>query len=428
MSLRSSSLHSNHKAATGRYSLPSSICGDSIFASEADNNSLTAGNPAVGPTLEDQGATTSQWRVITPPDDMEMPNIDDEGWTPAKTSKKRKKPSSNSSTSTDTIRTGTLMTEGLTVIFVPAAEDTLITSLSSLKVSDALNLLCPECIIEIRYNRRLNLIAVDTRNGQTTRALLDCKKLCGIPVRTYEPLPRNYAVGVITEVDTALSEADVWKHLRSPENRVARLRRFGQSSAMKISFCGTKLPNFVYLGLVRHPVTLFKERPIQCRKCCRYGHREASCKNPPVCNRCSGTHPDTESCTAQEKCVNCGEAHSAKSPSCPKWRKERKTRNYARHHAVNFRTAKVALQEPNAPNPTKGSDEFPPLPQMSVAGGTGKQVQNQHTYASISKGQGKGKPRAGISNNGQNSDETPQETASEATVSGGANHQRSSER
>ncbi|CAN7991158.1 unnamed protein product, partial [Ixodes pacificus] len=307
-------------------------------------NSLTV-NPADGPTLEDQGATTSQRRVIIPPDDMEMSDIDDEGWTPAKTPKKRKKPSSNSSNSTDTIRTGTLMTEGLTVIFVPAAEDTLITSLSSLKVSDALNLLCPECIIEIRYNRRLNLIAVDTRNGQTTRALLDCKKLCGIPVRTYEPLPRHYAVGVITEVDTTLSEADVWKHLRSPENRVARLRRFGQSSAMKISFCGTTLPHFVYLGLVRHPVTLFKERPIQCRKCCRYGHREASCQNSPVCNRCSGTHPDTESCTAQEKCVNCGEAHSAKSPFCPKWRKERKTRNYARHHAVDFRTAKVALQE-----------------------------------------------------------------------------------
>ncbi|KAG0433055.1 hypothetical protein HPB47_020263, partial [Ixodes persulcatus] len=230
-----------------------------------------------------------------------------------------------------------------------------------------------ECIIEIRYNRRLNLIAVDTRNGQTTRALLDRKKLCGIPVRTYEPLPRHYAVGVITEVDTTLSEADVWKHLRSPENRVARLRQFGQSSTMKISFCGTTLPNFVYLGPVRHPVTLFKERPIQCRKCCRYEHREASCKNPPVCNRYSGTHPDTESCTAQEKCVNCGEAHSAKSPSCPKWWKERKTFNYARHHAVDFRTVKVALQEPNAPNPTKGSDEFPPLPQMSVAGGTGKQ-------------------------------------------------------
>ncbi|KAG0410166.1 hypothetical protein HPB47_012720 [Ixodes persulcatus] len=184
MSLKSSSLHSNHMAATERYSLPSSICGDSISASEADNNSMN-GNPAVGPTLEHQDATTSQQRVIIPPDDMNMSDIDDEGWTPAKTSKKRKKPSSNSSSSTGTIRTGTLMTEGLTVIFVPAAEDNLITSLSSLKVSDALNLLCPECIIEIRYNRRLNLIAVDTRNGQTTRALLDCKKLCGIPVKTY---------------------------------------------------------------------------------------------------------------------------------------------------------------------------------------------------------------------------------------------------
>lgn len=76
MSLKPSSPH-NHKAVTERYSLPSSICGDSIYASEADNN-LT-GNPPVGPTLERQGATTSQRRVIIPPDDMELSDIDDEG-------------------------------------------------------------------------------------------------------------------------------------------------------------------------------------------------------------------------------------------------------------------------------------------------------------------------------------------------------------
>ncbi|KAG0421554.1 hypothetical protein HPB47_002560 [Ixodes persulcatus] len=41
----------------------------------------------------------------------------------------------------------------------------------------------PECILEIRLNNRLNLIAVDVRNGQTTRGLLRCTVLCGIKAK-----------------------------------------------------------------------------------------------------------------------------------------------------------------------------------------------------------------------------------------------------
>ncbi|KAG0418769.1 hypothetical protein HPB47_004605 [Ixodes persulcatus] len=131
----------------------------------------------------------------------------------------------------------------------------------------------PECILEIRYNSRLNLVAVDVRNGQTTRGLLRCTELCGIKVRAYEPLPRHCATGVIKDVDTTLTDEEITNNL-----------------------------SFVYLGLVRHPVTPFQKKPVQCRKCCRYGHREASYKHSPVCKRCGNTHEDRDSCTAQEKC------------------------------------------------------------------------------------------------------------------------------
>ncbi|KAG0424322.1 hypothetical protein HPB47_028462 [Ixodes persulcatus] len=82
----------------------------------------------------------------------------------------------------------------------------------------------PECILEIRFNNRLNLIAVDVRNGQTTRGLLRCTVLCGIKVRAYEPLPRHCATGIIMDVDTTLTDEEIANNLRSPENR-AKVQR-----------------------------------------------------------------------------------------------------------------------------------------------------------------------------------------------------------
>ncbi|KAG0429354.1 hypothetical protein HPB47_023759 [Ixodes persulcatus] len=88
----------------------------------------------------------------------------------------------------------------------------------------------PECILEIRYNSRLNLVAVDVRNGQTTRGLLRCTELCGIKVRAYEPLPRHCATGVIKDVDTTLTDEEITNNLRSPENRV-KVRQLRSLSA-----------------------------------------------------------------------------------------------------------------------------------------------------------------------------------------------------
>ncbi|KAG0412943.1 hypothetical protein HPB47_009912 [Ixodes persulcatus] len=96
-----------------------------------------------------------------------------------------------------------------------------IASLNSLRLSNTLAKTFPECILEIRYNSRLNLVAVDVRNGQTTRGLLRCTELCGIKVRAYEPLPRQCATGVIKDVDTTLTYEEITNNLRSPENRVA---------------------------------------------------------------------------------------------------------------------------------------------------------------------------------------------------------------
>lgn len=65
------------------------------------------------------------------------------------------------------------------------------------KASDVPELHCPECILMVRPNKRINLIAVDTRNPLATNTLLKLTAYCGVGVKAYEPVPRFAAVGVI---------------------------------------------------------------------------------------------------------------------------------------------------------------------------------------------------------------------------------------
>ncbi|KAG0441410.1 hypothetical protein HPB47_015955 [Ixodes persulcatus] len=226
MSTRTPSLTASQRAATDRYSVSSSICGTSLAKSEYEASAADLAEDLAAGQHSNINVLNAEESQLC---DMEL-NDDEEGWQ-TKGGKKRKKTDSNSSKSTDTVTHSPKVTEGLTVIFVSTVENQLIAALSSLKLSSALEQMCPECILEVRPNKRLNLIAVDTRNGQTTRTLLACSELCGMKVRAYEPVSRHYAVGVITDVDPSLSEVEIEQNVRSPEGRVARLRRLGKSTA-----------------------------------------------------------------------------------------------------------------------------------------------------------------------------------------------------
>ena len=99
--------------------------------------------------------------------------------------RKRSRPKNTDSSSIVSQQPKKQDTTCLTVIFVPVKDETRITTLNSLKVSEALEKLCQECIIQVRPNDRLNLIAVDVRNGQAAKTLLNTAVLCAVPVRAY---------------------------------------------------------------------------------------------------------------------------------------------------------------------------------------------------------------------------------------------------
>ncbi|KAM7298786.1 uncharacterized protein ISCGN_019355 [Ixodes scapularis] len=148
-------------------------------------------------------------------------NTNNEEWNKARSRKHSHKTLSESASSSETVRKQPNVSEGLTVIFVATKPDQKLATLSSLRLSNALEKLCPECILQIRPNERLNVVAFDVRNGQTTRTLLKCPKLCGVSVRAYQSLEGPTSIGVIKNVGAELSDPEILENLRS-DGRIAR--------------------------------------------------------------------------------------------------------------------------------------------------------------------------------------------------------------
>ncbi|KAM7312818.1 uncharacterized protein ISCGN_009722 [Ixodes scapularis] len=152
---------------------------------------------------------------------MDESNTNNEEWNKARSRKRSHKTLSDSASSSGTVRKQPNVSEGLTVIFAATKPDQKLATLSSLRLSNALEKLCPECILQIRPNERLNVVAVDVRNGQTTRTLLKCPELCGVSVRAYQSLEGPTSIGVIKNVDAELSDPEILENLRS-DGRIAR--------------------------------------------------------------------------------------------------------------------------------------------------------------------------------------------------------------
>ena len=62
-----------------------------------------------------------------------------------------------------------------------------------------------------------------------------------------------------------------------------------------------------------------RQRPLRCRKCQQYNHKEDRCPNPEACGKCAGHHR-VEQCTSDiTKCAACQGNHAVNDRNCPKW-------------------------------------------------------------------------------------------------------------
>lgn len=143
--------------------------------------------------------------------------------------------------------------------------------------------------MEVLKNARLNPIAVDTRNGMSSRALLSAQMLCCAFFLCMLTRPMVILFGVISNGNMEFSDEGIAHQLRS-EVRLARIQRHGKITVVKPAFHGTKFPEQVLLGHARHSVANFKDGPLQCHTFCEFRPLEAMCQRPKICSNSARVH------------------------------------------------------------------------------------------------------------------------------------------
>ncbi|CAN8028589.1 unnamed protein product [Ixodes persulcatus] len=164
---------------------------------------------------------------------------------------------------------------------------------------------------------------MDAKKEAGALELPNLTKICEVPVRAFLSRLNNSRVGVISDVDTDITEDRLSKIIGSGVS-VVQVRHLGKTQAVRVVFEGDTLPAHVKIGLVKHSVRPFVQRPLQCRQCFCIGHVVATCPNSAICPKCAQVHGD-ENCTSALKCVNCQQAHDATSLQCPKFQKEKRS-------------------------------------------------------------------------------------------------------
>ena len=131
-----------------------------------------------------------------------------------------------------------------------------------------------------------------------------------------------------------------------------------------------EIPTTVEMGsLGERKTRRYIPDPMRCYKCQQYGHRQKSCRNRPRCSYCSLGHETTEcrnKVKANEevtrKCVNCGGEHSARSNSCPIWKKKAQETRARFLATVQRPVQRQEQREQQQPPPPKTTGEYPTIP------------------------------------------------------------------
>nr|XP_037288863.1 uncharacterized protein LOC119181723 [Rhipicephalus microplus] len=174
---------------------------------------------------------------------------------------------------------------------------------------------------EVRVNTKKNIVAADASTPEWMNRLLATSELAGIPVTARLPADRSQSSGVVQGVDGDYTDEALLAAVSSDVPVIAARR---QGTSLVLRFASPVPPTRVRLFRMVFEVRPSRPRPLQCRRCGRYGHIAVTCRGPERCLRCGGHHGKDANCTNKLRCLHCGRPHSADSADCQLWQRERR--------------------------------------------------------------------------------------------------------
>ncbi|XP_043230726.1 formin-like protein 7 [Amphibalanus amphitrite] len=153
------------------------------------------------------------------------------------------------------------------------------------------------------------------------RVLLGLRRIAGAEVKVWAPPHLNQSQGSIyapslqhlslSELEEGFSRVGVTAVYRPPRS----------PKVLILTFSTAEPPPYILAAYLSFPVRAVPPKPLRCRRCQRYGHRQQHCRSDsPTCSNCAEAGHESSQCPAEDPlCAGCGGAHTANDPSCPRW-------------------------------------------------------------------------------------------------------------
>ena len=151
----------------------------------------------------------------------------------------------------------------------------------------------------------------------------------------------SYGRGVIFNRD--LYEFDETEVLNMCPSQVWKVQKIPNTSMIVLSFEDPDVPLFINIENERIPVRPFKQKPLQCYNCFRFGHNSKYCKSAKICSNCSAK--EHGACQSEAKCLNCDGNHKPTDKQCEQYKMEEVAINKANAEHISIGHAKSLLNK-----------------------------------------------------------------------------------
>ena len=213
-----------------------------------------------------------------------------------------------------------------------------------------------------RFNRKS--VLVHSKSDTQSHMLLNLPITETEMVREVKPHNSfSYGKGVIFDED--LYEFTEDEILDMCPSNIWKIKKVPRTKMIILSFEEPDIPSHIFIENVKINVRAYKQRPLQCYRCFKFGHPSDACRNEQkICMNCSA--PEHGLCDREIKCVNCNKDHKPNSKICEEFRKEVEAIMKAAADHISIGAAKKILnKQPNFANAVKAKIS-PPNPPASI--------------------------------------------------------------
>lgn len=227
---------------------------------------------------------------------------------------------------------------------------------------------------DVRVNKRRNIVAVEFLSAEEcgNSSLLGVTHIDKYATTCYQPSMDHGEVtwGVIYDIGLEHDMDELLKSISCEGHsilKVARLHRFADgtrnpSTSVKVGFSGKVLPTVLRINYIQFRISPYSEPPLRCYRCQRHGHLSSGCTAQIRCLVCGQQHYK-ENCTANTPtCANCKGNHMANSKLCPYTQDSKKIKELtrsgmphrqARQQVLRPHTKQLVTQTPSVPAETQ---------------------------------------------------------------------------